>query len=140
MHSVIHEAFLSAIHVRSNNFSDESHLQQANVIQEWSNDMQVNCWWHATGKKTVNSVNGWAWKNQGRSVKTTHIQELYFVSAHKKMPILLWCPNGQIVFYFESPMTFVFCSTKFVVLCFFFRHIARFVFYFKPRLRFSFRF
>jgi hypothetical protein len=32
LHSVIHEAFLAAIHGRSNNFSDGSHLQQANVI------------------------------------------------------------------------------------------------------------
>ncbi len=43
LHSVIHEAFLAAIHGRLNNFIDESHLQQAIVIQEWIDDMQVNC-------------------------------------------------------------------------------------------------
>ncbi len=92
-------------------------------------------------KKLLNLNNMWRWLKKGRSVKTTHIQESYFVSMHEKTPILLWRPNGQIVFYFKSPVTFVFCrSTKFVVLCFIFRHIACFVFYFKSRLRFSFRF
>jgi hypothetical protein len=51
LHSVIHEAFLAAIHGRSNNFSDESHIQQANVIKEGSNDIQINCSWHALGEK-----------------------------------------------------------------------------------------
>ncbi len=64
-------SFLVSIHGRSNNFSDESHLQQANVIQERCNDMQVNCSWRPTGTTTVNSVNDWPWKNQ--SEKNDHL-------------------------------------------------------------------
>ena len=49
LHSGIHASFLDTIYGRANYSSDESHLQQANVIQDWGNDMQVKYWWHSTG-------------------------------------------------------------------------------------------
>ncbi len=41
MHSGIHASFPGEIHVRANYSGGESHLQQANVIQDWGNDVQV---------------------------------------------------------------------------------------------------
>ncbi len=37
-----YEVIIATIHGRPNNFSDESHTQQTNVIQDWSDGMQVN--------------------------------------------------------------------------------------------------
>ncbi len=41
MHSGIHASFPGAIYGRTNYSGDESHPQQANVIQDWGNDVQV---------------------------------------------------------------------------------------------------
>ncbi len=53
MHPAINASFLGTIYGRANYSSDESHLQQANVIQDWGNDIQVNCWWRSIGWKIV---------------------------------------------------------------------------------------
>jgi hypothetical protein len=45
MHSGIHASFPGAIYGRANYSGDESHLQQANVIQDWGNDVQVKYHW-----------------------------------------------------------------------------------------------
>ena len=37
--------------------SNESYLQQTNVIHEWGNDMQVECRWHPTGREIVYIIN-----------------------------------------------------------------------------------
>ncbi len=42
VHSALYEAIIAAVQGRSNKFSDESHTQQTNVIQDWSDVMQVN--------------------------------------------------------------------------------------------------
>ncbi len=39
----VYAAFLDTIYERANYYSHESHLQQANIVQEWGNDMQVKC-------------------------------------------------------------------------------------------------
>ena len=41
MHSGIHASFPGAIYRKANYSGDESHLQQANFIQDWGNDVQV---------------------------------------------------------------------------------------------------
>ncbi len=79
-------------------------------------------------------------EKNGRSVITTHIQKLYFLSQHKKTSILSCLTNEQIVFYTTSLMTFVFLNAKLVVLCFIIRHEFIFVLYFNSGLRFSFCF
>ncbi len=66
MHSGLYASFLGIIHGRANYSSDESHLQQANVIQDWGNDMQVEYWWHSTGWKIVHTFNRRFWANQGQ--------------------------------------------------------------------------
>jgi hypothetical protein len=38
----VYASFPGAIYGRANYSGDESHLQQANVIQDWGNDVQVN--------------------------------------------------------------------------------------------------
>ncbi len=57
MHSVLYEAIFATIQGRSNNFSVESLTQQAIIIQDWSDVMQVINGWRTTRRKIVNSVN-----------------------------------------------------------------------------------
>ena len=79
---------------------------QRNFSNWAEQDLSYNRWCHQHRHLVVSWLS--CLNYLGRSVKTTHIQESYFVSTHEKTPILLWRPNGQIVFYFKSPMTFVF--------------------------------
>ncbi len=45
LHSVISAVITNTIHGGTNHSSDESHLQQTNVISQWCEDMQIYCEW-----------------------------------------------------------------------------------------------
>ena len=79
-------------------------------------------------------------KNMGDLSKQRTYRNRFLFQRTKKRLFCCNAPTDKLYFYFESPMTFVFCSSKFVALCFIFRHMDCYVFCFKLRLKFSFRF
>ncbi len=56
MYSTIFSTIIESIYGSAYSVSNELYLQQTNVIHEWSNDIQVKCRWHPTGKERLSTL------------------------------------------------------------------------------------